>query len=117
MRIEQLTCNIGAELLDVSLRDAAHDDGLFDEVYAALLKHRVLFLRGQDSSGADHVACQLRDQRHRPVHSGDDQRVDRLHVLGDEGGEGVQRRFSALFAVEAQSNAHAISSDSNVRRS
>ena len=56
MRIEQLTCNIGAELLDVSLRDAAHDDGLFDEIYGALLQHRVLFLRDQDISGADHVA-------------------------------------------------------------
>ena len=56
MRIEQLTCNIGAELLDVSLRDAAHDDALFDEIYAALLSHRVLFLRDQDISGADHVA-------------------------------------------------------------
>ena len=51
-----MTCNIGAELLDVSLRDAAHDDGLFDEIYGALLQHRVLFLRDQDISGADHVA-------------------------------------------------------------
>lgn len=56
MRIEQMTCNIGAELLDVSLRDAAYDAGLFDEIYAALLKHRVLFLRDQDISGKDHVA-------------------------------------------------------------
>ena len=56
MRIEQLTCHIGAELLDVSLRDAAHDEALFSEIYAALLKHRVLFLRDQDISGKDHVA-------------------------------------------------------------
>jgi taurine dioxygenase len=56
MRIEQITCNIGAELLDVSLRDAAHDDALFNEIYAALLRHRVLFLRDQDISQRDHVA-------------------------------------------------------------
>ena len=60
MRIEPITCNIGAELLDVSLRDAAYDDGLFNEVYAALLKHRVLFLRDQDISGKDHVAFAAR---------------------------------------------------------
>ena len=48
MRIEPLTCSIGAELLDVNLGDAVLDDGLFKDIYAALLKHRVLFLRNQD---------------------------------------------------------------------
>lgn len=47
MRIEPLTCSIGAELVDVNLGDAVLDDGLFKEIYAALLKHRVLFLRNQ----------------------------------------------------------------------
>jgi taurine dioxygenase len=56
MRVEQLTCNIGAELLDVNLADAVHDDGLFSEIRAQLLKHRVLFLRDQDLSRAEHVA-------------------------------------------------------------
>ncbi len=56
MQVEQLTCAIGAELLGVRLADAIHDDGLFAEVRAQLLKHRVLFLRGQDISRADHVA-------------------------------------------------------------
>jgi len=28
MKIEQLTCSIGAELIDVSLEDAAYDNGL-----------------------------------------------------------------------------------------
>lgn len=45
MRVEPLTCAIGAELLDVSLADAVHDDGLFAEIRAQLLRHRVLFLR------------------------------------------------------------------------
>lgn len=56
MRIEPLTCAIGAELTGVSLARAAHDDALFGEIKAALLRHRVLFLRNQDISRADHVA-------------------------------------------------------------
>jgi taurine dioxygenase len=56
MKIEQLTCAIGAELTGVNLADAAHDDGLFTEIKAALLKHRVLFLRNQEIARADHVA-------------------------------------------------------------
>ena len=56
MRIEPLTCAIGAELVNVNLADAVHDDGLFAEIRAALLKHKVLFLRDQDISRADHVA-------------------------------------------------------------
>ncbi|WP_250474948.1 TauD/TfdA family dioxygenase [Caballeronia sp. GAFFF1] len=56
MRIEPLTCAIGAELFGVDLADAIHDDGLFSEIRAALLKHRVLFLREQDITRAEHVA-------------------------------------------------------------
>jgi taurine dioxygenase len=56
MRIEPLTCHIGAELLDVDLAHAVHDDGLFAEIKSALLKHRVLFLRDQDISRQDHAA-------------------------------------------------------------
>lgn len=59
MKIEQLTCSIGAELVDVNLADAVRDDGLFKEIYAALLQHRVLFLRDQTLdrlSRQDHMA-------------------------------------------------------------
>jgi taurine dioxygenase len=56
MRVEQLTCSIGAELVGASLVDAIADDGLFAEMRAALLKHRVLFLRDQDVSSAQHAA-------------------------------------------------------------
>ena len=55
MRVEQLTCAIGAELVGVSLAEAAHDGGLFEAIKAELLRHKVLFLRGQDISRADHV--------------------------------------------------------------
>ncbi|PWR18367.1 taurine dioxygenase [Zavarzinia compransoris] len=56
MKYEQLTAAIGAELLNVTLGDAARDEALFAEIKALLLAHRVLFLRDQDISRADHVA-------------------------------------------------------------
>ncbi|MCB1889887.1 MAG: TauD/TfdA family dioxygenase [Rhodocyclaceae bacterium] len=63
MKTEPLTCAIGAELSDVSLGDAVRDDGLFQEIYAALLKYKVLFLRDQDLdklSRRDHMAFAMR---------------------------------------------------------
>jgi taurine dioxygenase len=59
MQVERLTVNIGAEVSGIHLRDAVQDAGLFAEIRALLLKHRVLFFRGQDFekfSRADHVA-------------------------------------------------------------
>jgi len=56
VKYEQLTASIGAELLNVNLGDAARDDALFAEVKALLLRHRVLFLRDQDITRAEHVA-------------------------------------------------------------
>ncbi len=56
LKVEPLTCWIGAELKGVDLGDAARDDALFAEVRTLLLKHRVLFLRDQDISRAEHVA-------------------------------------------------------------
>jgi taurine dioxygenase len=56
MRVEQLTCAIGAELIGVNLAEAARDDSLFAAIKAELIKHKVLFLRDQDISRADHVA-------------------------------------------------------------
>ena len=56
MRIEPLTCAIGAELIGVNLGEAARDDTLFAEIKAALLQHKVLFLRDQHITRAEHVA-------------------------------------------------------------
>ncbi|MCY1331852.1 Alpha-ketoglutarate-dependent taurine dioxygenase [compost metagenome] len=56
MRVQQLTCALGAELSGVNLADAVRDDSLFAEIRALLLQHRVLFLRDQKLSRADHVA-------------------------------------------------------------
>lgn len=56
MKIEKLTCHIGAEVSGIDLAEAARSDALFAEIRAALLEHKVLFLRGQEISRADHVA-------------------------------------------------------------
>ncbi|MDE2369289.1 MAG: TauD/TfdA family dioxygenase [Burkholderiales bacterium] len=63
MKVERLTVHIGAEVSALELRDAAYSDGLFAELKALLLKHRVLFFRDQDPdrfSRADHVALARR---------------------------------------------------------
>jgi taurine dioxygenase len=42
--------------MNVDLGDASRDDALFAEVKSLLLKHKVLFLRDQDITRAEHVA-------------------------------------------------------------
>ena len=56
MRVERLTCSIGAELTGIHVAGAIHDDGLFQEIKGLLIRHRVLFLRDQDITRAEHVA-------------------------------------------------------------
>jgi taurine dioxygenase len=55
MQVQRLTNTIGAELSGVTLGDAARDGALFDEIKSLLLQHKVLFLRDQDMSRAEHV--------------------------------------------------------------
>ncbi len=73
LRVEPLTCAIGAEVLGVSLGDAARDDGLFAQIRALLLRHKVLFLRNQDITRAEHVAFARRfgDLEDHPVAGSD----------------------------------------------
>ncbi|MEU0503493.1 TauD/TfdA family dioxygenase [Nocardia sp. NPDC005998] len=56
MKVEPLSCALGAEIQGVELREAARDDDLFAEVEALLLKYKVLFLRDQDITPAEHEA-------------------------------------------------------------
>jgi taurine dioxygenase len=56
MRIEKLATHIGAELSDVNLAEAIENDDLFGAIQQALLDHKVLFLRDQRISKAEHVA-------------------------------------------------------------
>jgi len=55
MKVLPLTCALGAELKNVSLAEATRDDGLFAEIKALLLEYKVLFLRDQDISDAEHA--------------------------------------------------------------
>jgi taurine dioxygenase len=56
IRVEPLSCAIGAELGNIDLGAASRDPGLVAEVRALLLKHKVLFFRDQDITRAEHVA-------------------------------------------------------------
>jgi taurine dioxygenase len=56
MEVAPLTCAIGAELKGIHLGDAARNDRLFEDIKALLLQHKVLFLRDQNISRAEHVA-------------------------------------------------------------
>jgi taurine dioxygenase len=54
-KVEPVAQALGAEVSNVSIATAVEDDGLFSEIRALLLKHRVLFFRDQDISPAVHV--------------------------------------------------------------
>ena len=54
--VRPLSCGIGAELEGVDLAEAARDDALFGTVRELLLRHKVLFLRRQAITRAQHVA-------------------------------------------------------------
>jgi taurine dioxygenase len=56
IKVEPLTCTIGAELSNVNLGVASRDPALVAEIRALLLKHKVLFFRDQDITRAEHVA-------------------------------------------------------------
>ena len=56
IRVEPLTCTIGAELANVDLGEASRDDALFAEIRALLIRYKVLFLRDQHITRAEHVA-------------------------------------------------------------
>src|SRR5882672_507465 len=69
IKVEPMTCAIGALLENVNLGDASRDDALFAELRALLLKYKVLFLHDQDITRAEHVAFARRfgDLEDHPV--------------------------------------------------
>ncbi|GAB3866717.1 TauD/TfdA family dioxygenase [Nocardioides maradonensis] len=60
LEVHPLTATIGAELTNINLADASRDDALFAELRALLLQHKVLFVRDQDITRAEHVALARR---------------------------------------------------------
>jgi taurine dioxygenase len=85
MRVEKLTTHIGAELSGVSLADAAHDPALFQAIREQLLAHKVLFLRDQDISRADHVAFARRfgELEDHPVAGSDPENPGLVRIYKD----------------------------------
>ncbi|AOE85335.1 TauD/TfdA dioxygenase family protein [Pseudomonas sp. TCU-HL1] len=85
MNVEQLTCAIGAEISGVNLGDASRDDGLFAEIRALLLQHKVLFLRDQDISRAEHVAFARRfgELEDHPVAGSDPEHPGLVRIYKD----------------------------------
>ena len=56
IRVEPLTCAIGAEVAGVNLGVASRSPELMAAMRELLLKHKVLFFRDQDITRAEHVA-------------------------------------------------------------
>ena len=56
IKVEPLTCTIGAELSNVNLGAASRDAELVGEIRSLLLKHKVVFFRDQDITRAEHIA-------------------------------------------------------------
>jgi taurine dioxygenase len=85
MKVEKLTTHIGAEVRGISLADAATNDDLFGEIRQALLDHKVLFLRNQDISRADHVAFASRfgDLEDHPVAGSDPDHPGLVRIYKD----------------------------------
>ncbi|MBT4997056.1 MAG: taurine dioxygenase, partial [Oceanospirillaceae bacterium] len=54
MKIEQVTPAIGAEISDICLNNLSPTD--FDDIYQALIAHKVIFFRDQDISPETHIA-------------------------------------------------------------
>ena len=86
MKVEQLTQHIGAELIGVNLAEAVRNDDLFGEIKAALLKHKVLFLRDQNISRTDHVAFAERfgPLEDHPVAGSDPENPGLVRIYKDE---------------------------------
>ncbi|MBK8273870.1 MAG: TauD/TfdA family dioxygenase [Sphingomonadales bacterium] len=60
MHVEQLTCALGAQISDINLAEAGANDDMAGELNELLLKHKVLFFRGQEITDAQHAALARR---------------------------------------------------------
>jgi taurine dioxygenase len=86
MKIEKLTCHVGAELVGVNLAEAARNDDLFGAIKSELLKHKVVFLRDQDISRTDHIAFARRfgELEDHPVAGSDPENPGLVQIYKDE---------------------------------
>lgn len=95
MQIRQLTPAIGAEISGVNLGDAARDGDLFAKIKTALLKHKVLFLRDQDITRAEHVAFARRfgELEDHPVAGSDPENPGLVQIHRAEAKEAYENSF------------------------
>ena len=86
MQFEKLTCNIGAELKDVQIRDAIDSDDLFSEIHRHLLENKVIFFRDQELTPAQHVAFASRfgALEDHPVAGSDPDNPGLVNIFKDE---------------------------------
>lgn len=86
MKVQKMTIHIGAELSNVNIAEAVHNDDLFGAIKAALLEHKVLFLRDQDISRADHIAFARRfgELEDHPVVGSDPDNPGLVQIYKDE---------------------------------
>ncbi len=73
LEVVPLTCALGAELKGVDLGEASRSDELFAEIKSLLLSYKVLFLRDQHLTRAEHVAFAKRfgDLEDHPIAGSD----------------------------------------------
>lgn len=85
MKVNRLTCSIGAELSGVTLGEASRDSMLFADIRGLLLEHKVLFLRDQDISRAEHVAFARRfgELEDHPVAGSDPEHPGLVRIYKD----------------------------------
>lgn len=82
MKVELLTCALGAELKNVHLKEAITNDDLFGEIKELLLKHKVLFVRDQNLTDKQHGAFARRfgDLEDHPLVSSADDEPGIIHI-------------------------------------
>ncbi|MFO1329048.1 MAG: TauD/TfdA family dioxygenase [Rubrivivax sp.] len=97
MKIRRITPAIGAELVDVDLAQAARDEGLYLEIRAQLLQHKVLFLREQAITRAEHVTFARRfgELEDHPVAGSDPQHPGLVLIHRSDKKEAYENSFHA----------------------
>ena len=82
MKIEPLTCALGAEISGMTLAEAGSNDDLAGELNALLLQYKVLFFRDQEMTDAQQAAVARRfgDLEDHPLTSSVDGEPGIIHI-------------------------------------
>lgn len=82
MKIEPLTCALGAEISGMTLSEAGSNDDLAGELNALLLQYKVLFFRDQEMTDAQQAAVARRfgDLEDHPLTSSVDGEPGIIHI-------------------------------------